>query len=167
MVQSALAISSQMPILLVPTRADLSVSVSSTSIRPVPMRIPRKRRPQRTFRWVGYVLPWDENCWTQGDGVCVSDGPCMHTREPGLKTFWARLVPSDHKGPEIEAEFDESSLLRDLKAGEYLTLHVYRKGRKARILLRRKKVGAWTEEELALIGAKADEWVATSKAWIQ
>jgi hypothetical protein len=65
------------------------------------MRRPRRRRPQRVHRWEGVV---DE---------VVRD------------SFWARLLPVDHGGPELVAEFDWSRL-PDAEPGVLFNLCVRR-----------------------------------------
>mgnify|MGYP003422731325 FL=1 len=92
----------------------------------------RREHPRRTFRWEGLVEEVDED------------------------SFWARLIPTDHKGPEIGAEFNLSRL-PEAEPGVLFNLYMHRRGKKRRYVLRKRDLGVWTAEELASIKAKAHE----------
>lgn len=107
------------------------------------MRIPRARRPQRTFRWHGVVEE------IEGDSL------------------WAKLVPDDHSGPELSAEFARAAL-PDAQLGTFFTIHAYRKGKKRRTVIRERRLPVWTQDQLDAIQARAKEWAEkVAPLWTQ
>lgn len=95
---------------------------------------------RRTSRWEGFVEDLDET------------------------TIWARLVPVDHEGAEIVAEFDRA-MCPGLREREYLTLYVHRRSKKTRAVLRPKAFQPLTAEQLAQIEVEAARQ-ATELCWL-
>jgi len=102
------------------------------------MRYPRKRPPRRVWRWEG-----------------VAD-------EVDGSTIWATLIPIDHDGPELQAEFPRSACPA-LAERQYLTLYVHRRGHKVHSALRPKQLPPFTEEQVARFLADG----ATHAVWMQ
>ncbi len=78
-------------------------------------RPPRRRRKRRTYRWEGAVEE------ILGD------------------SFWAQLIPADHTGPELMAEF----LLKYLphaRPGVLFNLYTHRRGKRFRFVIRGRQV---------------------------
>jgi hypothetical protein len=94
------------------------------------------RRPRRTWRWEGHVEELSET------------------------SIWAHILPVDHEGPEVGAEFDRA-MCRSLDAvGQYLTLYVHRRGKRVRAVLRPKVIAPLTAEQLEQIRANAARMAA-------
>lgn len=85
---------------------------------------------RRIWRWEGFV-----------EEVCED-------------SIWVRLTPIDHKGHEISGEFDRSYLSNAIE-GRYITLYLYKKGKKARLVMREKKLPPLTQEQLDQIKTQA------------
>ena len=71
-------------------------------------------------------------------------------------TLWVRLIPTDHKGPELRAEIDRCRL-PDAQPGSIFNLYTHVRGKKVRTVIRLKTLPVWTAEELAEIEARAQE----------
>lgn len=91
------------------------------------MKHPRQHRPRRVYRWEGYVVEVD------GD------------------SFWAQLVPVDHEGPGLQAQFDLARLPQAVP-GLLFNLYVHRRGRRMRSVLRARRPSARMVEELESAG---------------
>jgi len=94
------------------------------------MRRPRRRRPRRIWRWEGVVDEMD------------------------ARSLWTFLVPVDHEGPEVVAEFERAHL-PDAQPGTLFNLYIHRRGRKTRTVLRERRLPPWTAEELAEVRERA------------
>lgn len=94
------------------------------------MRYPRKRRPRRTWRWEGVV--------EEVDG----------------QAFGALLVPVDHVGPDVWAEFDLWRLPGAIP-GRVFTMYAHRRGLKRRVVIRERRLPPWTAEEIDDIRERA------------
>lgn len=69
-------------------------------------------------------------------------------------SLWAQLVPVDHDGPHLQAQFDLPRLPQAVP-GLLFNLYVHRRGRKVRVVLRPRPLGSWTVEELDAARTKA------------
>lgn len=100
-----------------------------------------RRKAARIRRWEGVVtdLDLDDN------------------------TLWTRLIPVDHKGPEVLAEFDRR-LLPDARPGSLFWVYVWRRGRKRREVVRLRRLPPLTAEERAEVEATARELAAQLQA---
>lgn len=80
-------------------------------------------RPRRVWRWIGVV------------------------KELGPESVWISTVPVDHDGWNEYMEFSRDKVPHP-ELGAVYNIYMHTKGRKTRLIIRPKDLGAWTAEEL-------------------
>jgi hypothetical protein len=79
--------------------------------------------------------------------------------EIAADSFWCRLIPADHKGPELVAEMTLARLPA-AEPGMLFNVYIHRKGRKQRTVVRERALGVWTREDVDRARASAERLAA-------